>query len=50
MVRIAGAALATIMSYAIAAFFADLMQKDTRKMFLMKVSAPNPVATYQRNV
>jgi O-antigen/teichoic acid export membrane protein len=45
-----GAALATVMSYAIAAFFADLMQKETRKMFLMKVSALNPVATYQRNV
>jgi O-antigen/teichoic acid export membrane protein len=47
---VVGAALATVMSYAIAAFFADLMQKETRKMFLMKVSALNPVSIYQRNL
>jgi O-antigen/teichoic acid export membrane protein len=45
-----GAALATVMSYAMAAFFSDLMQKETRKMFSMKVSALNPVAIYQRNI
>lgn len=43
-----GAALATVISYAIAAFFADLLQKDTRTMFLMKVSALNPLGVFGR--
>jgi PST family polysaccharide transporter len=45
-----GAALATIFSYAIAAFFADLLQKETRRMFSMKVSAMNPLAIYKRYI
>jgi len=36
-----GAAVATIASYAIAAFFADLFQKETRRMFVMKLNAMN---------
>jgi PST family polysaccharide transporter len=43
-----GAALATVVSYAIAAFFSDLIQKETRKIFLMKVDALNPLALYRR--
>jgi PST family polysaccharide transporter len=38
-----GAAWATVLSYAIAAMFADLAQSETRRMFLMKVSAFNLV-------
>ena len=45
-----GAALATVISYMMAGFFADLMQKETRKMFLMKVSALNLISIYQRNL
>jgi PST family polysaccharide transporter len=44
-----GAALATILSYAVAAFFSDLLQQKTRKMFYMKVSALNPFDVYKRN-
>jgi O-antigen/teichoic acid export membrane protein len=47
---VVGAALATVIAFSLAAFFADLMHKETRKMFLMKVSALNPVAVYQRNI
>lgn len=36
-----GAAIATVISYAIAAFFTDLLQKETRKMFLMKIKSIN---------
>jgi O-antigen/teichoic acid export membrane protein len=43
-----GAALATVFSYAIAAFFADLAHKETRKLFFMKVAALNPLAVYYR--
>jgi len=43
-----GAALATVLSYAVAALFADLMTKYTRKMFSMKVTALNPFAVYRR--
>lgn len=45
-----GAALATVISYAVAAFFADAMHKETRKIFFMKVSALNPLAIYKRNI
>lgn len=44
-----GAALATILSYAVAAFFSDLLQQKTRKMFYMKVSALNPFDVYKRH-
>jgi PST family polysaccharide transporter len=43
-----GAALATVISYSIAALFSDLIQKETRKMFLMKIDAMNPLALYKR--
>ena len=43
-----GAALATVISYAIAAFISDVTQKETHKMFFMKLSALNPLAIYQR--
>jgi len=36
-----GAAWATVLSYAIAAMFADLAQSETRRMFLMKINAFN---------
>lgn len=45
-----GAALATVISYAIAAFISDVTQKETHKMFLMKLSALNPLAIYQRYI
>lgn len=38
-----GAALATLMSFAIATFIADLLNKKTRNMFLMKIKALNIV-------
>lgn len=36
-----GAAYATVISYALAAMFSDLLQAETRKMFIMKVRAFN---------
>ena len=36
-----GAAVATVIAYAIAAFLSDLLQKETRQMFTMKMSAMN---------
>jgi PST family polysaccharide transporter len=36
-----GAAVATVIAYAMAAFLADLLQKGTRQMFLMKLSSMN---------
>lgn len=45
-----GAALATVISYAIAAFISDITQKATHKMFIMKLSAMNPLAIYQRSL
>lgn len=44
----AGAALATLLSHAVVAFFSDLLQQETQKMFLMKVSALNPLDIYMR--
>jgi O-antigen/teichoic acid export membrane protein len=44
-----GAALATVISYSAASFFADVMYKETRKIFAMKVRALNPLAIYKRN-
>jgi PST family polysaccharide transporter len=35
----AGAAIATVASYAVAALFADLLQQETRSMFQMKIRA-----------
>lgn len=43
-----GAAIATVISYAIAALFADLFQGDTRIMFAMKLRSFNPVAVLSR--
>lgn len=45
-----GAALATVISYAIAAFISDVTQKETHNMFFMKLSALNPLAIYQRYI
>jgi PST family polysaccharide transporter len=45
---VAGAALASVLSYAIAGLFADLIYKETRKIFFMKVRALNPLAIYKR--
>ncbi len=45
-----GASVATVLSYAIAAFFADLLQQETRRMFSMKISALNPLAVYKRYI
>ena len=45
---VVGAALATVISYAVAGFFADTMHKETRKIFSMKIRALNPLAIYKR--
>ena len=45
-----GAALATVISYAIAAFISDVTQRETHKMFFMKLSSLNPLAIYQRHI
>ncbi len=45
-----GAAVATVLSYAIAGFFTDLLQQKTRRMFSMKISAMNPLAVYKRYI
>ena len=45
-----GAALATVISYGIAAFISDVTQKEAHKMFFMKLSALNPFAIYQRYI
>lgn len=44
-----GAAWATLVSYAVAALLADLMQSETRRMFRMKLRAFNIVGCYNRN-
>jgi PST family polysaccharide transporter len=36
-----GASVATVVAYAIAAFFADVMQKETRQTFVMKLNSMN---------
>ncbi len=36
-----GASVATVVAYAIAAFFADVMQKETRQTFAMKLNSMN---------
>lgn len=43
-----GAAIATIFSYAIADFFSDLLQKETRFMFAMKINSMNFFSSFQR--
>lgn len=43
-----GAAMATIVSYAIAAFLADLIHQDTRRMFLMKSRSLNLISAIGR--
>lgn len=43
-----GAAIATVISFAVAAFFADGLQKKTRKMFLMKIRSFNPFGIFRR--
>ena len=36
-----GASVATVIAYAVAAFLSDLLQKETRQMFMMKMSSMN---------
>jgi PST family polysaccharide transporter len=43
-----GAAVATIFSYGIAAVLSDLIQKETRLMFVMKLYSMNPISTARR--
>jgi len=43
-----GAAIATVISFSIAAFFADGLQRKTRKIFFMKIGSFNPVGIYRR--
>lgn len=45
-----GAAIATIISYAIAGLFIDAIHKDTRRIFFMKLSALNLLAVYKRYI
>lgn len=44
-----GAAIATVISYAIAAFFADLFHKETQVFFVMKLSSMNIISVLKRN-
>lgn len=44
----AGAAFSTLVSHFIVTFLSDLINKSTRKMFLMKISALNLLAIYRR--
>ncbi len=43
-----GAALATVVSYAISAYLADLIGQDTRKMFVMKSRSLNAISAIGR--
>jgi len=43
-----GAAIATVLSYAIASFLVDVVQQETRQMFYMKVKALNLVSSLTR--
>jgi PST family polysaccharide transporter len=43
-----GAAIATVISYSVAAFFADAMQKDTRFLFYMKLKSMNIISAIHR--
>lgn len=43
-----GAAIATVVSYAIAAFFFDLIKAETRRMFVMKLRSMNVLASIGR--
>jgi len=43
-----GAAIATVFSYAFAAFFSDLLRKETRFMFGMKMKSMNFFSSFQR--
>lgn len=43
-----GAAIATVISYVIAAFLADLIQKETQKMFIMKLKSLNIISALER--
>lgn len=43
-----GAAWATVVSYAIAAMFSDILQVETQRIFVMKASSFNIVAVYNR--
>lgn len=45
---VTGAALALVISQALASFFYDGLQKETRKIFAMKISSLNPFAVYKR--
>ncbi|MEX2488544.1 MAG: polysaccharide biosynthesis C-terminal domain-containing protein, partial [Pseudomonadales bacterium] len=44
-----GAAVATVASYAVAAFIFDAAQRETRKMFWMKIKAMNFKASLKRS-
>lgn len=43
-----GAAISTVISFSIAAFFYDSLQKETRPMFLMKIRSLNPFMAIPR--
>lgn len=43
-----GAAVATVVSYAVASFFTDALQQETRKMFVMKVRSMNLLSSLSR--
>lgn len=44
-----GAAIATVISYAVAALVTDVFHSATRKMFFMKLSSFNPIALWDRS-
>lgn len=43
-----GAAIATVISYAMAAFISDIFQKETRRMFFMKLMSFNMLSSFSR--
>lgn len=43
-----GASVATVVSYSIAGFFADLLQNETRQMFVMKLNSLNVLSSISR--
>lgn len=45
---VVGAAVALVISQALASLFFDVLHRETHKMFLMKLSSLNPVAVYKR--
>ena len=48
MLGVTGAAIGTLVSCAVASLFFDLLQKETRKIFAMKLRSLNPLGVFKR--